>query len=119
MVTLDVRTAFDMAKPAVVSRILTFSGVHGHVAAALLKEMQDVRGSACFENCETEFRYSRCIRQGGAEAPVLWERVAKYVLRKAEEKWKARGWGLPFIAENDKRTRAAGYGVGGQLLAIL
>ena len=37
----------------------------------LLAEMQDVQGSACFENCETEFTYSRCIRQGGVEAPVF------------------------------------------------
>ena len=33
--------------------------------------------------------------------PVLWRRVAKYVLWKAEENWKARGWGLPFGREND------------------
>ena len=25
--------------------------------------MKDVRGSACFGNCETEFRYSRCIEK--------------------------------------------------------
>ena len=31
-------------------------------------------------------RYSRCLRQGGVEAPVLWGRVAKYELWKAEEK---------------------------------
>ena len=41
-----------------------------HVGAE--REMQDVRGSTCFENSETEFRYSKCIRQGGVEAPVLW-----------------------------------------------
>ena len=29
--------------------------VHGHVAAALLAEMQDVQGSAPFEKCETRF----------------------------------------------------------------
>ena len=33
-----------------------------------------MKGSAWFENCETEFRYSKCIRQGGVEAPVLWGR---------------------------------------------
>ena len=63
--------------------------------------MQDVRGSACFENCETEFGYSRCIRQDGVVALVLWGRVDKYVLRKAEVKWKARRWELPFGGEND------------------
>ena len=42
------------------------------VAAALLKEMKDVGGSAWFEHCETEFCWPRGIRQGGVEAPVLW-----------------------------------------------
>ena len=57
MANLDVKTVFDVARRSVVWRILALTGVHGHVAAALLAEMQDVRGSACFENCETEFRY--------------------------------------------------------------
>ena len=35
-------------------------------------------------NCETDFRYSRCIRQRGVEALVLSKRIAKYVLWKAE-----------------------------------
>ena len=77
MASSNVKTAFDVAKPAVVSKVLTLTGVHGHLTAALLAEMQDVRGSASFENSETEFRYSQCIRQGGVEAPVLWGRVAK------------------------------------------
>ena len=85
----------DVAKPSVLSRIPSLTGAHGHVAA-LLAEMQDVQGSACFENCDTEFGGSRCIRQGGVEAPVLWGRVAKYVPWKPEEKWKAR-----FGGEND------------------
>ena len=72
MASWDVKTAFGVAKPPVVSKILTLKGVHGHLTAALLEEILDVRGSACFENSETEFRYSRCIRQDGVEAPVLW-----------------------------------------------
>ena len=84
-----------MAKPSVVSKILSLIGSHGHVVAALLAEMQDVEGTACFENCETEFRYSEW------EAPVLLWRVAKYVLWKTEERWKARGWSLSFGVEPD------------------
>ena len=80
LASLDVKTVFDVAKPSAVSRILSLTGLHGHVAAALLAEMQHVPGSACFENCETEFRNTRCIRQGGVEAPVLWGRVAECVL---------------------------------------
>ena len=55
---LDVKTAFDVAKPSVVSRLLTHMETHAHVVATLLEEVKDLRGSACFENCETEFRFS-------------------------------------------------------------
>ena len=71
------------------------------MAAALLAAMQDVRGSACVENSETEFRYSMCIRHGGVEDPVLWGRVAKYVKWKANDNWKERGWRLPFGGKKD------------------
>ena len=96
MASLDVDTAFDVATPSVVSKILTLTGVHGPLTAALLSETQDVRGSACSENSETGFRHSRCIRHGGVEALVLWGCVTKYVFWKADEKWKAKGWRLPF-----------------------
>ena len=93
MASSDVKTAFDVARPAVVSKILTLTGVHGHLTAALLAEMQDVHRSASIDNSETEFRYSRCIRQGGV-------RVAKYVLWKAEEKWRAKRLGVMMWADN-------------------
>ena len=48
--SVDVKMAFDVAKPTVVSQILTIMGTHGHVVAALFEEMKDVTGSACFEN---------------------------------------------------------------------
>ena len=46
--SLDVRTALDVAKPSVVSRILACMGIRVHVVAALLEEafleeMKDVR----------------------------------------------------------------------------
>ena len=58
MASQDVKTLFDVAKPSVASDIL-LTGVHGHLTAALLAEMQDVRGSVRFENSETEFKCSR------------------------------------------------------------
>ena len=75
---------------------LTLTGIHRHVVAALLAEMKDVRGSACFENCETEFRHSEMYSASRVGAPVLWGRVAKYVSLKAEEKWKTNSWGRAF-----------------------
>ena len=44
--SLDVRTAFDVATPSVVSRIPNCMVTHGPVVAALLEKMKDVRGSA-------------------------------------------------------------------------
>ena len=108
MESLGVKTAFDVAKPLVVSKILTRTGVHGHLTAALLAEIQDVRGSASFENCETDFRYSRCIRQRAVEALVLSKRIAKYVLWKAEEKWRAQGWLLSFGGQDDNEYTLRG-----------
>ena len=49
------KTAFDMAKASVVSKVFTLTGVHGHLTTGLLVERQDVRGSASFEKSETEF----------------------------------------------------------------
>ena len=60
MASLDVKTA------SVASMILSLTGVQGYVVAALLAEMKDVKSPAFFENCETEFRHSKCIRHGGS-----------------------------------------------------
>ena len=47
-----------------------------------MEDMRHVRGSACFETCETEFRYSKCIRQGRVEALVLRGNFVKYIVWK-------------------------------------
>ena len=55
--SLDVRTALDVSKPSVVSRIPTCMVSRGHVVAALLEGMQAVM-VICFDNCGTEFRFA-------------------------------------------------------------
>ena len=64
MESLDARAAFAVARPEVAARIPTETWIHGHVVAAILEEMRE---EASFENCEAEFRYSWCIRQGSVE----------------------------------------------------
>ena len=49
MASLDVKTAFDVAKPAVVSKILTYMVTHGLVVAALFGSDEGREGFACFE----------------------------------------------------------------------
>ena len=75
--------------PGVVSRILTCLGTRtrgggasggdgGHEEVRLLRELRE------------GISVLRCIRQGSAEALVLWEEVANYVLLKAEENGRPR-----------------------------
>ena len=103
MASLDVKTAFDVAEPSVVSRILTLTGVHGHLTAALLAEVQDVRRSACFENTETEFSGVRGAFVNAVG--VLWRwrgsSFAVGVLLWKAEKCRAKRWGLPFGGQHD------------------
>ena len=102
LASLDVKTVFDVAKPSVVSRILSLTGVHGHVVAALLAEMQDVQGLACFESCR------------GASARGAWRlqcrggRVAKYVVWKAEKK--VEGQRREDLPSDGRTTTSACFG---------
>ena len=116
LASLDVKTAFEVIKPSVESRNLSLSGVHGHVAAALLAEMQDVQGSACFENCETEVQVLEVhppSRSGGSN--VVGTRGQ---IRVVESRGKVEGQriGTCLRWRARQRVRAAGYHVGGQLI---
>ena len=64
--------------------------------AAVMSEMMDVKGSARFENCGTEFRSLQCIRQGCLEGRVSWEKMVKYVLEILEQTWEATSWRIRF-----------------------
>ena len=65
----------------------SLTGVHGHVAAALLAEMQDVQGPACFENCETGVQVLKVhppSRSGGSNVVGTRDQI-----RVVEKPWKS------------------------------
>ena len=64
-------------------------------------------GSACFEICETEFRYSKCAGQRCVEAPVLRGTIVGHDQWKVEKKWKAREWSISFAGERSTGDPAA------------
>ena len=66
----------------------TYMGTHGHVVAALLEEMKDVKGCAFF---------AQCIRQGSVQAPVLWGQEAKYVLWESRKEEDGEGNGRDLV----------------------
>ena len=75
MASLDFKTAFVMAKTICGVSIFTLDGGTRTLCGSSLDEMKDVRGSACFQDCEMEFRYSRCIGREGLRAQCCGEEL--------------------------------------------
>ena len=49
-----------------------------------------MEGQAAFENGESTFPFTSCIRQGSAEARRLWLKMAKQILWNVEPEWKRK-----------------------------
>ena len=69
--SMDIKTAFDVARPKHIAKIMGDQNVHGWIVAALLREKAGLEGQTTFENVECTFPFARCIRQGSVEAPRL------------------------------------------------
>ena len=52
---LDIKTAFDEAKPKHVAQVMDSHNTHGWSIAALLREMSGLDGRAMFECVESSF----------------------------------------------------------------
>ena len=87
LASLDIKTAFDEAKPKHVAKILDGHDAHGWLIAALLREMSGLSGMAMFECVERNFCFNRCLRQGTAEAPHLWQKMADQMMVNVEGEW--------------------------------
>ena len=100
------------------------TGVHGHVAAALLAEMQDVQGGGGGDRSALRI-VRRCSGVRGASAKVEWRPGccggARGQRRVVESRGKVKGqrMGCHLRWGTRQPVRAAGYVVGGQLLAVL
>ena len=80
MASLDIKTAFVEAKPKHVANMLDSHNAQGWLIAALLREMSGPEGKAMFECVESCFSFDRSLRQGSAEAPRLWQKMATQIL---------------------------------------
>ena len=98
LASLDIRTAFDEAKPKHVAWILDDHNTHGWLIAALLREMSELSGTASFESVESRFSF-RCLRQGSVEAPRLLQKMASQILANVEEEWMMKRKGVPMDVE--------------------
>ena len=69
----------------------------------MLAKMQDVQGFACSENCESSFRYSKCVPLGGVEAPVLWERCGQICVVESRGELEGSKMEAPLLWEEKQR----------------
>ena len=87
LASLDIKTAFDEARPKHVAKIMDSRNTHGWIIAAFLREMSRLSGKATFECVESSFAFNRCLRQGSVEAPRLWQKMTTQMLANVEEEW--------------------------------
>ena len=106
LASMDIKTAFDVARPKHFARIMEDHNVHGWIIAALLREMAGLEGHATFECVERKFSFARCIRQGSVEAPSLWQKMAMQLLANVERERKRMGV-IFKIWKGNKLTRFA------------
>ena len=81
MASLDIKTAFDEAKPKHVAKIMHDHNTHAWIMAALFREMSKLTGKTTFECVESSFVFNRCLRQTEAWKP-----------RACGRKWQPRSW---------------------------
>ena len=60
LASLNIKTAFDVARPKVIAEVSEEIGVKGDLIAAMLPEMQWSRGSADVDAWHAVFKYSKC-----------------------------------------------------------
>ena len=63
MAGLDIKTAFDEARPRHIAKIMESHDFHGRLIAAYLREMSGLEGKAMFKCVESCFNFIRCLRQ--------------------------------------------------------
>ena len=91
---MNIKTAFDVARPKHVAKIMGDQDVHGWITAAVLRARAGLEGQATFGNLDSTFPFTRCIRQGSVEAPRLWLNMALQILVVVELEWMRKKMGL-------------------------
>ena len=94
LASMDIKTAFDVARPKRTAKLMGDQAVHGWITADFLREMAGLAGQATFEHVENHSLFSRCIRQGRVEAPRLWLKIATQILWNVEPEWKRKKMGV-------------------------
>ena len=107
--SLDIKTAFDGARPSHVAKIMENHDTHGWLIAALLREVSGLEGKVMFECVESSFAFNRCLRQGSVEAPRLRQQMATQLLANVEEEWVTKEWESSWTLNVKRHIRKSSF----------
>ena len=88
LASMDTKTAFDVARPKHIAKIMGDHDVHGWIAAASLREMAGLEGQGKFESVESTFS-------------VL--KIATQILGNVEPEWVKKKWLCPWKPAKDNK----------------
>ena len=80
--SMDLKTAFDVARPNHSAKMLSDQDDRGWITAALLREM--LGRPSDFRTWDGTSFFTSCIRQGTVEAPRHWREMAMEILWNVE-----------------------------------
>ena len=87
LASMDIKTAFDVARTKHIARTMEDHDVHGWIVAGLFREIAGLEGWATFDCMESKFSFARCTRQGSVDAPRLWLTMTMQILGNVEPEW--------------------------------
>ena len=94
---MDIKTAFDVARPKHIVKIMGDQDAHGWIySGSLLREMEGLEGHAAFENVESKFNLTRSIRARAVSKPLHWLNLAKQVVWNVEKRKDEDEGGNPY-----------------------
>eukprot|EP00959_Pyramimonas_sp_CCMP1952_P450125 9425033-Pyramimonas_sp.AAC.1 len=102
---MDIETAFDSMRHGRLSQALLARVVHPRMAAALLRELSNMRCNIALpgaDPCE-RFPLEKGGKQGGVETPELFNIMLEVVFADAFEKWRRARCGFALDEEGAER----------------
>ena len=116
LASMDIKTAFDVARPKHIAQIMEGHDVRGWIIAALFREMAGLEGQATFECVDSKFSFARRIRQWSVEAPRLWLKMARQIPGNVEPEWAGKGMGVILDLGGQRSSSNTQLYVGRQIL---
>ena len=113
--SLDIKSAFDEARPRHIARILEGHNIHRWLIAPSYVKVQDLKWNRCSNVSKSSVTFNPCLREGSVEALRLWQMMAAQILASVESGHR-KNMGLLLDRKGERGASDMQLHVGGQLL---